>query len=77
MRNPVQRAWSFARMFVRQQITNDIPISTEQWIRILSKPGNKKRTDYKKTVNTYEKIFSKDAALREKVFDKLALLPKH
>jgi Sulfotransferase family len=63
MRNPVQRAWSFARMFLRQDLANGVSISPERWIKIVNRPGNKKRTDYKHTVNTYEKIFRPDKIL--------------
>lgn len=63
MRNPVQRSWSFARMFVRERLERGEEISIKTWMNIVDKPGNKKRTDYKSTIENYEKVFSSENLL--------------
>jgi hypothetical protein len=60
MRNPVKRAWSAALMSKRQQIIKGDTISDKDWIRYFqNRKDYKQRSDYKRTIETYEKYFNK------------------
>lgn len=63
MRNPIQRAWSFARMLARRRLEKGEEISVQAWMRIVDKPGNKKRTNYKETIEVYESVFDAEQIL--------------
>ncbi len=60
IRNPVKRAWSAALMSKRQQINKGVSISNKDWIQYFqNRKDHQQRSDYKKTIENYEKYFNK------------------
>lgn len=63
MRNPIKRVWSQLVMNKRQEIQNNQEVTTEEWLRLINSQSTKNRSDYKKTIEIYEKYFSSEQIL--------------
>ncbi len=57
LRNPVKRAWSQAIMSKRPEISQNKCIEDEEWIKTTEMKYHTLKSDYIKTITTYEKYF--------------------
>lgn len=74
LRNPIRRAWSQVVMAQRSDILQNKQINYENWVEIIDRKYHLLKGHYMKTIDNYEKYFSRDKILYL-FYDEICLNP--